>query len=69
MPKSGRKPDFKLKILDKTTDEKSEIGAGWKNDDGSISIVLNMCTTVSRDPNQVLTLFPVEFCTRKKTSP
>ena len=51
-------PDFKLKALDKLTEQKSEVGAGWRNQDGSISIRLNLCTVLHSSPNLVLTLFP-----------
>ena len=54
----SRKPDYRLKVLNKDTEERGEIGAGWKNDDGSISIVLNPCINLQASKNIVLTLFP-----------
>jgi hypothetical protein len=51
-------PDYKLKVMDKTTGQKAEVGAGWKNANGSISIQLNLCVALHPNPNQVLTLFP-----------
>lgn len=56
---SGRKPDYKLKVLNKKTGDRAEIGVGWQNEDGSVSVVLNICTIITRDPDEVLTLFPV----------
>lgn len=56
----GRKPDFRLKVFDKDTEESGEVGAGWRNDDGSISIRLNGWVVLSQRDlrNQLLTLFP-----------
>lgn len=56
----SRKPDFWLKALDKTTNEKAKVGAGWKNPDGSISIDLNAFVTLNARPDLVLTLFSIE---------
>lgn len=55
----GRKPDFRLKALNKTTDEKSMVGAGWTNADGSISIDLNAFVVLQGTSDLVLTLFPI----------
>lgn len=54
---ASRKPDYRLKFLNKDTDEKGELGAAWKNEDGSISIVLNAKVTISQNEMEVLTLF------------
>ena len=55
----SRKPDYKLKVLNKKTSEKGEVGAAWLNEDGSISIQLNMLVVLKRKKNLVLTLFPI----------
>lgn len=53
------KPTHKLKVLNKVTDSRAELGAGWINPDGSISIKLNICVVIQDDPDLVYTLFPV----------
>jgi hypothetical protein len=55
--RKSRKPDYKLKVLNKTTNQSAEIGAGWLNPNGSVSIVLNLCTVLTSDNNVVITLF------------
>lgn len=52
------KPTHKLKVLDKSTEQKGEVGAGWENEDGSITIQLNPCVILTPDKSKVLTLFP-----------
>lgn len=53
------KPTHRLKVLDKITERANEVGAGWQNEDGSISIQLNLCVELASNPNLVITLFPV----------
>lgn len=54
-----RSPDFDLSMMNKITDEKvHHIGAAWKNEDGSISIVLNRFVVLPADPQWVINLFP-----------
>lgn len=55
---AGNKPDFKLHALNKTTQEKNRVGAGWSNPDGSISIRLEAFIVLAPSPDLVLTLFP-----------
>lgn len=55
---SGRKPDYRLGAMNKSTDEKANVGAAWANDDGSLSVVLHPFVTLRADKNLVLTLFP-----------
>ena len=57
MSKQSRTPDYNVKVLDKATNEKGRIGAGWINEDGSISIVLNTFVVITSSPNLVITLF------------
>ena len=54
----GRMPDYDLKVLCKSTGQTTYIGAGWKNDDGSICVKLDLCCTMPSDPDLVYTLFP-----------
>ena len=57
----ARPPDYRLSILNKRTDARNmNAGAGWKNADGSVSIVLSACVTIPQDENLVVTLFPLE---------
>lgn len=57
---SGRKPDYWLKAMNKTTNEKRKVGAAWDNKDGSISIDIDAFTVLHAHPGLVLTLFPIE---------
>ncbi len=42
----GNLPDYRIGVLNKMTDRRGVIGAGWKNDDGSISLVFNPCVVI-----------------------
>lgn len=53
-----RKPDYRLKAMNKATDAKAEVGAAWSNTDGSISIVLNPFVRLDYNTDLVLTMFP-----------
>lgn len=55
----GRTPEWIVSVLDKQTDKKGRIGVAWDNEDGSISIKLNMCTVIdTRTQDLLITLFP-----------
>ena len=54
----SRQPDYDLSYLNKSTNEKGRIGVGWENDNGSISVKLNVLVRLESDPDMVLTLFP-----------
>lgn len=43
---SGRRPDYRVMALDKDTEERGEVGAGWLKEDGSIYIKFNPFVTV-----------------------
>lgn len=58
MKPTSRKPEYKLKAMNKFNDEKAEVGAAWLNEDGSISVVLNPFVVLKRKKSLVLTLFP-----------
>ena len=59
--KKKRKPDYRLKVLDKESGKSGQAGAGWKNEDGSISISLDLCIVLpGGNPNLVITLFPAD---------
>lgn len=56
--KVGRTPDYDLSALDKDTERRGQIGVGWDNEDGSISIRLNMNVVIdSRTQDLLITLF------------
>lgn len=59
MPKKGRKPEYRLKVYEKATGRSAEIGAGWLNGDGSISISLNLCTVLAPKEGMSINLFPI----------
>lgn len=62
MAKSGKRPSHRLKLLDKVTGRSGEVGAGWQNKDGSISVRLNMGVVLSEVDleGRSLTLFPAD---------
>lgn len=53
-----RRPDYDLCAMIKGTEVKGKVGAGWKNDDGSISVKLNPWVKLEWSEGLVLTLFP-----------
>lgn len=53
----SRSPDWIVKYLDKSTEERGKIGAGWNNDDGSISIVLNPLVVIHATKDFEIRLF------------
>lgn len=54
----SRTPDYHLKALNTRTGERTgKVGAAWKNDDGSVSIKLDMFVTLMYDPDLLVTLF------------
>lgn len=58
--KAGGKPTHRLRFLNKQTEERGTIGAGWQNADGSITIVLDPMVVVRQEAAVLLTLFPTE---------
>ena len=47
--------------MDKLTNDKQRVGAGWQEQDGSVSLILDRFTTLSgRDPI-TLKLFPNDY--------
>lgn len=65
----SRKPDYRIKVLNKRTDAKGEVGAGWVNPDGSMTIVLNPCVTLSGNNAHILiTAFKNDYDPEKAKS-
>ncbi len=60
MANAPRKPDYWVKAMDKGTNEKRKIGAGWKNPDGSISVDIDAFTVLVSSLDLVVTLFPID---------
>lgn len=56
----GRKPDYNLVVYDKTTEGRTQAGAAWVQQDGSISITINPCVMLPSDRNLSIKLFPNE---------
>lgn len=52
-----KKPTHVLKFLDKNTNERGIVGAGWQNEDESISIVLNSKVVLTQNTSTIYTLF------------
>lgn len=57
---AGRPPDYRIKALNKNTDETDYIGAAWINDNNVISLVFNPFVTVPTGKDFVISLFPNE---------
>lgn len=56
-----RPPEYILKAMDKLTNDKSRVGAGWCEKDGSISLILDRFVTLSGRDSIVLKLFPNDY--------
>lgn len=51
-------PDYRIAAMNKVTDLKGRVGAAWKNNDGSISLVLDAFITLTSSKDLVITMFP-----------
>ena len=65
MSTKGRKPDYQVSALNKGTENKGNVGAAWKNDNGTISIVLNKFVVLNQADDLLITLFPPEFTSQQ----
>lgn len=59
----ARQPDWNLRAtlpssVKRKNDASGEVGAGWNNEDGSISIVLNLAVVLDERSIVSLRLFP-----------
>lgn len=63
----GRRPDYTLSVLNKRTNAKGIIGAGWKQEGGRISIAFNPCVVIDTrlDADLVISLFPAQVGQRQ----
>lgn len=53
----GKKPDYRIACLNKTNEERGNIGAAWDNPEGHITIVFNPFVTVPTGKDFVITMF------------
>lgn len=61
MSNAGRRPDYRVAIMDKNTDEKNHsAGGAWTNDDGSISVRLEGFLQITTTKGFLMTLFPTK---------
>lgn len=56
----SRKPNYRLKVKDEKADRWMEVGVGWENRDGSISVRLNTCVVLDARFGVEPVLFPVD---------
>ena len=54
----GKPPDYIIRALNKETGERGDIGAGWKEDGGRISIAFNPFVVVPVGKKFTMSLFP-----------
>lgn len=57
---AGRKPDYRVHAMNKTTGEKNRVGGAWANDDDSISVKLDAFVRLEASTDLVITMFPEE---------
>ncbi len=55
---NSRKPDYRVKALDKGTDVGGAVGAAWVNPDKTITVILDNFVSLHQDGNLLITLFP-----------
>lgn len=56
----SRKPDYRVRALNKRTDERGTLGAAWKNKDGSITVVFDPFAAVPVSKDVIITMFVME---------
>ena len=60
-----KQPTHRLCVKHRVTGATGVIGAGWLNEDGSVSLALDPCVVIAATDNVFLTLFPVDaFCAK-----
>jgi hypothetical protein len=55
---AAKPADFRVGALNKGTEDKGNVGRGWRNDDGTITIVLNPFVVLEASKALLITLFP-----------
>lgn len=56
----ARQPDYRLWAIAEDESSKGTCGAGWLNDDGSVSIKLNPCVVLEQSRGMTIKLYPVD---------
>lgn len=56
--KKSNPPDWRVHALNKQSDARGEIGVGWNNPDGSISVVYNPFVVVPVGQEFAIRMFP-----------
>ncbi len=62
----GRRPDYKVSALSRSSEHKGNIGVAWVNQDGTVSIKLNPFTVLSAAQDLLITLFPNDDADRPR---
>jgi hypothetical protein len=60
MAEKGRSPDYRLKLYDRDLKKGGDAGAAWVNEDGSISITLNIGIVLQERDGLSINLFKNE---------
>lgn len=60
-------PTHILKVKERNGQRKCNVGVGWQNEDGSISIQLNPCVVLSSRDDVYISLFPFTPRTEEET--
>lgn len=56
---SKRKPDYKVAVMNKRTNEKAwKVGSAWINTDGTIALYFDPFVVIPGGPDVLVTLFP-----------
>lgn len=54
------KPYYRLKVLQKSTQQTAHVGAGWLNEDGSITLRIDPCVNLVNNSDMVYTFFIID---------
>lgn len=57
-PFQTRSPDFRISGFNKRNNDKGELGAAWKNKDGSITLRISPFIVLPPLADMIITLFP-----------
>lgn len=58
---SPRKPTHNISVINKVTGARGQVGAGWLNDNGTITLALNPMVHLVSNPDCTITLFPIDY--------
>jgi hypothetical protein len=57
-PHTGNLPDYVVKVKERNSEARTQIGAAWAREDGSVTIKLNPCVVISWKDDVYITLYP-----------